>query len=249
MTPLPIIPARDAVVLAAGNGDRFHNRTIPSKLLQPLAGRPLILRTIETAAAAGITAFEVVVGYQAEAVRAAIERHVPAGTTVHFIYNPEWRLENGISALKARARMGDRRFALLMGDHLFDAIVLRKLCAFAVGPGESVLAVDRRPAPPQVAAEATRVRLDGDRITGIGKGLDPYDALDTGVFVCAPPLFDALEVAIASGDTTLSGGIRRLAARGLMRAADIGGAAWQDVDTLDDLDAAEALLGAVPESA
>jgi choline kinase len=168
---------------------------------------------------------------------------------VHFTYNPEWRLENGISALKARARMGDRRFALLMGDHLFDAIVLRKLCAFAVGPGESVLAVDTRPAPPLVAAEATRVRLDGDRITDIGKGLDPYDALDTGVFVCAPALFDALEVAIASGDTTLSGGIRRLAARGLMRAADIGGAAWQDVDTLDDLDAAEALLGAVPESA
>ena len=247
MTPVPIVAARDAVVLAAGNGDRFHNGRRQSKLLEPLAGQPLILRTIETAAAAGITAFEIVVGYQAGAIRAAIERHVPPGVRVHFTYNPEWHLENGVSALAARARVGDRRFALLMGDHVFDARVLDRLRVFPAAPGESVLAVDTRPVSPDVAREATRVLLAADRITAIGKGLEPYDAIDTGLFVCAPALFDALEEARRDGDTTLSGGIRRLAARGLMRAADIGNAVWQDVDTLADLESAEALLAALPE--
>jgi len=61
------------------------------------------------------------------------------------------------------------------------------------------------------AAEATKVKLDGDRITAIGKALTSYDAFDTGTFVCRPSLFDALEAACARGDSTLSAGIARLA--------------------------------------
>ncbi len=93
-----------------------------------------------------------------------------------------------------------------------------------------------------MAAEATKVRLEGDRIAAIGKDLVAFDALDTGLFVCSPLLFGALDEACAAGDTTLSGGIRRLAARGLMRARDIGDAEWCDIDTLADLETAEALL-------
>jgi choline kinase len=98
------------------------------------------------------------------------------------------------------------------------------------------------PVLPEVAAEATKVRVSGHRITAIGKDLVAYDALDTGLFVCAPALFPALEIARLAGDTTLSGGIRQLAARGLMRAADVGAATWCDIDTLEDLAAAETLL-------
>jgi 1L-myo-inositol 1-phosphate cytidylyltransferase len=108
--------------------------------------------------------------------------------------------------------------------------------------GGSWLAVDTREAPPEIADEATKVRLDGSRIVAIGKDLREYDALDTGVFVCAPALFGALESAQAAGDTTLSGGIRLLAARGLMRGFDIGDAGWCDIDTVSDLAAAESAL-------
>ena len=72
--------------------------------------------------------------------------------------------------------------------------------------------------------------------------LTSYDALDTGLFVCAPPLFGALATSRAEGDTTLSAGIRILAARGLMCAFDIGNAGWYDIDTLEDLHNAESLL-------
>jgi hypothetical protein len=45
----------------------------------------------------------------------------------------------------------------------------------------------------------------------------------------------------------LSGGIRELAARRLMRGVDVCGAAWYDIDTLADASTAEALLGAEPQ--
>jgi 1L-myo-inositol 1-phosphate cytidylyltransferase len=241
------VPVRDAVVLAAGNGDRFKNDTRQSKLLEPVLGRPLILRTLATAAAAGISSFHIVVGYQADKLRAVVERGAPRGTAVHFTHNADWHLENGVSVLAVRERLRDRRFALLMGDHLFEPSVLSRLLQMTVGADESVLAIDARPAPPDVAAEATKVRMSGDRITAIGKGLGTYDALDTGLFVCAPALFAALDIARQGGDTTLSGGIRQLAARGLMRGADVGGATWYDIDTLADLATAETLLASVPE--
>jgi choline kinase len=230
-----------ALVLAAGNGDRFRNTARESKLLTPVLGRPLIIRTIETARAAGITRFEIVLGYQADRVRTAIERQAPADVVCHFTHNPDWEQENGVSVLAARHRLHSR-FALLMGDHLFEARALRQLLLAPVRAGQSVLAVDSRPTTPEIAAEATKVRLRGTHIIAIGKDLTTYDALDTGVFVCAPSLFDALETSRANGDTTLSGGIRILAARALMRGVDIGDASWYDIDTVEDLRSAESLL-------
>lgn len=243
MTAAALVPVRDALVLAAGNGDRFHNGTRQSKLLQPLLGQPLILRTLETARDAGIASIEIVLGYQADAVRAAIEQGSPDGVSIHFSINPDWHLENGVSVLASRPALAGRRFALLMGDHLFEAPVLTRLLNMGGPENESLLAVDMRETPPAIAAEATKVRLDGSRITAIGKDLTTFDALDTGLFVCAPLIFDALESSRAQGDTTLSGGIRQLAARGLMRGVDIAGAAWYDIDTMEDLETAEGLLG------
>ena len=69
MNAVSSVPVRDAVVLAAGNGDRFKNGSRQSKLLESVLGRPLILRTLATAAEAGISSFHIVVGYQAEKLR------------------------------------------------------------------------------------------------------------------------------------------------------------------------------------
>jgi choline kinase len=233
-----------AVILAAGNGDRFHNPTHDSKLLQPLLGQPILLRTIEAAYDAGIRSATIVLGYQADRVRALAEAGAPRGMQLSFALNPEWRLENGVSALAARSAVGGDRFALLMGDHVFEPPVLQRLLRLDVADGESLLAIDARPVPREIADEATKVRREGSRIVAIGKDLTDYDALDTGVFVFSPVLFDALERSRAVGDTTLSGGVRLLASRGLMRGVEIGDATWCDIDTVSDLAAAESALGA-----
>lgn len=233
-----------AVILAAGNGDRFHNPTHDSKLLQPLLGRPILLRTLEAAYDAGIRAATVVLGYQADRVRALAQSGAPRDMQVSFVENPEWRLENGVSALAAQSSLGFQRFALLMGDHVFEPPVLQRMLRLDAGPDESLLAIDARPVAREIADEATKVRREGSRIVAIGKDLDQYDALDTGVFVFSPIIFDALDRARTLGDTTLSGGVRQLAGLGLMRGVEIGDATWCDIDTLSDLAAAESALAA-----
>jgi choline kinase len=235
-------PVRRAVVLAAGNGDRFLGNTAPSKLLAPVAGMPLISRTLLTAARAGIQLIDVIVGYQADAVRTTATSATPPGVTVRFHENDRWHEENGVSALVSKPHVGDERFALLMGDHIFNWQVLARLLEHPAPARDSLLAIDRGPATAVRAWEATRVRLDGDRITAIGKRLEPFDALDTGVFVFSTAIFAALEDAVAAGDTSLSGGVRRLAARGLMRGIETDGSAWCDVDTVEDLHEASALF-------
>jgi 1L-myo-inositol 1-phosphate cytidylyltransferase len=238
------VPVRDAVILAAGNGDRFKDAHHHSKLLHPVLGQPLILRTLQSAADAGISRFIIILGYEADRVRDVITAHPVPGTTVCFVYNAAWQLENGVSALCARAVCAVDRFALLMADHLFDPAVLRRLTRVSADDRDCLLAIDDRSCSPTTAAEATKVRLSGDRIVQIGKDLDAWHALDTGLFVFTPALFDALDAAQRCGETTLSAGVQRLASHRRMRGVRIGDAAWYDVDTLDDLHAAESLLAA-----
>jgi choline kinase len=218
-------------------------------LLHPVLGQPLILRTLETAASAGFTRLHVVVGYEAERVRSVITKHPIRGVAVDFVHNPDWHLENGVSALAARAICRAPRFALLMGDHLFDPAAVQHLASQPVAPDASVLAIDTTETDPQIVAEATRVQLDGHRIVAIGKGLEPWDAIDTGLFIFTPELFDALDEAQRDAQTTLSAGVARLARRGRMLGLPIAVPSWCDVDTIDDLAAAEARFAAAPEPA
>jgi choline kinase len=237
---------RHAVILAAGNGDRFRNgspHSTQSKLLTPVAGTPLLIRTLRSAWEAGIAEAHLVLGYDADRVRALSVSGAPRGLTLHFHLNRNWHEENGLSVLAARAGVDGRSFALLMGDHIFEPRALHHLLRAPRHEEEALLCVDTQPAPPDVASEATKVRLVDGHVIAIGKTIEPYDALDTGLFICPPSVFDAIEASCADGDTTLSGGIRRLAARGLVRGVDVGPTRWWDIDTLDDLGMAEQLVG------
>jgi choline kinase len=234
------------LILAAGNGDRFRDCSRRSKLLAPVAGTPLLIRTLLSAKRAGIAEVHLVLGYDAERVQRLATAQTPPGMRLHFHVNLRWRQENGVSVLAARAALHDRGFALLMGDHIFEPVVLNRLLSVPRSPGEALLAIDTQETAPDVVMEATKVKLRGERISAIGKTLYPFDALDTGLFVCDGSVFDALEDACEAGDTTLSGGISRLAARGLVRGIDIGEAKWCDIDTMGDLAAAEQLLDPVP---
>ena len=207
---------------------------------------PLISRTLVTAARAGADVIDMIVGYEADAVCATAAQTPLSGVTLRFHHNERWHEENGVSALVARPHVGDDRFALLMGDHVFDWRVLELMLGQQVADGESLLAIDCHEASPARVAEATKVRLDGDRIIAIGKQVSPFDALDTGVFVFSSSIFAALEESAAAGDTSLSGGVRRLAARGLMRGVDSCGSAWWDLDTVEDLDQLQSSIGNLP---
>jgi 1L-myo-inositol 1-phosphate cytidylyltransferase len=88
--------------------------------------------------------------------------------------------------------------------------------------------------------DATKVLRARDRIVDIGKEIADYDALDTGMFLCSPALFDDLEAASKDGNCSLSDGMLRLAHEGRLRAMEIGDAQWHDVDTPEALAYADA---------
>ena len=136
-----------------------------------------------------------------------------------------------------------------MADHIFDPAIVDGLCRLPLGPREVVLAVDRKIDSIYDLEDATKVRLEDDRIVAIDKQLEAYDAIDTGLFICSPALVTALSDLARSGDCSLSDGMRRIAAAGNLRYYDIGPSWWQDVDTPGALQHAEQLLSAhLPDS-
>ena len=221
-----------AVILAAGSGRRLRSVSgdVPKPLV-PLAGVPLLVRVVQAAQAAGIRRFVIVTGHQAARVRESIDGHPGISAEIEWVYNPLYRSgPSGVSALAARQRVGGP-FALLMGDHLFEVAALERLLRAPIGPRDCLLAVDRKLSQVFDIDDATKVRTSDGRVEEIGKELAEYDAIDTGMFLCTPVLFEALEAAGREGRVSLPDGIRWLAARGLMRVHDIGEAVWQDVDT------------------
>jgi bifunctional UDP-N-acetylglucosamine pyrophosphorylase/glucosamine-1-phosphate N-acetyltransferase len=107
------------VVLAAGEGTRMRPLTErrPKPML-PVAGKPLVAHTVETAAAAGATSVTLVVGYEAEAVRTYFgDRH--AGIPITYAVQSEQR--GTADAVRAAAdRLDPEPFAVLNGDALYD---------------------------------------------------------------------------------------------------------------------------------
>jgi len=229
------------LILAAGNGTRL--RPVSGALPKPLVdfrGKPILEQVILRAHQAGIDKFVIVVGYRSDLIRSWFDGR-SLGVSVTFVENPDYHKSNGISALKARNELHDN-FLLLMADHIFETETARVLLKERLGPGEVILAVDPNIDRIFDLADATKVRRHGDRIVDIGKEIADYDALDTGMFLCSPVLFDKLESATRDGNCSLSDGMRQLARERNLRALEIGEANWQDVDTPEALAHAEGVF-------
>ena len=227
-----------AVILAAGEGSRLASEgDARAKPTVRILGLSLGERTLLACMDAGIQRFLIVLGHEADRVRVHFERIAEArGCEVSFVEAPDWRLGNGASALAA-ASVSESPFLLTMVDHLVDPQIIRVVSSATLQSGEIGLGVDRdgaRLAPVGRIFDlddATKLVLDGDRIEKIGKTLEDWDAADTGVFICTRSLFEALEEAAAGGRHGLSDGVAIIAKRGALRAIDVTGLDWIDVDT------------------
>jgi choline kinase len=160
---------------------------------------------------------------------------------VTLIENLEYQKANGVSALAAKTEL-NKPFLLLMSDHIFEPKTARGLLRQPLADDEVILAVDSKIDRVFDLDDATKVRRKGNYIVGIGKDLPSYDALDTGMFLCSPALFDRLEAARNNGDCSLSDGMRRLARDWKLRAFDIDDGHWQDVDSPQALAHAEEIF-------
>ncbi|MDQ2824898.1 MAG: NTP transferase domain-containing protein [Verrucomicrobiota bacterium] len=229
---------REAVILMAGSGSRLRSsqKTLP-KPLTPVLGRPLISYTFEALTRAGITKIHVVVGYESDRLTAAVTELASPDLELSFVLNPEWQKQNGISLLTV-AKNVSGNFVLTMSDHLFDSVIVDLLMKLAE-PGVLNLAVDRKVYSIFDLGDAMKVQTRDDLVITIGKDLQKYDAIDTGLFVCPLEMFAYLGRAKENGDCSLADGVRLMAADKKVRAVDIGDAWWQDIDTVEMLQHAE----------
>jgi len=228
----------DAIILMAGTGSRLRGSadTIAKPLIL-IAGRPLISYAIESFDKVGVKTLHAVVGPNGDELATAVEPLLPSHMRFHPISNPNWQKQNGVSLLTAVGKVS-APFFLAMGDHLFESSILDQLIENA-DLTRLNLAIDTKIHSIFDLDDAMKVRTKGDLIVAIGKNLEDYNAIDTGIFLCPEITFDYLRRALKDDDCSLADGVRLMAEDGKALAIDIGQAWWQDVDTPEMLARAE----------
>ena len=231
------------LIIAAGEGSRLSHRG-DSKPLVHLLELTLIERVILTAKGAGLSDFYVVTGYNGEKLRNHLDIFSKdKAIKINHLINNLWGKGNGLSVLKAKGEI-EENFILLMSDHIFDESILTELLQEKVADREVILAVDYNLENKIVDVDdVTKVLVKGNnRIANIGKNIKKYNAYDTGIFLCSPAIFEALEESSAHGETSLSAGIKILAKKKKARIFDIKGNYWIDVDDEKAFKKAENIL-------
>lgn len=236
-----------AVILAAGTSTRLRPFTdhLPKSLL-PVAGVPMLERSISNLLAVGLSQLTIVTGFQEEKLRLAVRGWFPQ-LAVEFVDNRDYATTNNAdSLLLARESVAGGPFLLLDSDIVYDV----PIAARAIAAGETCLAL--RPSN-TLGAEEVKVEVDATgRVLAIGKEVAPSSAAGESVGIewfstdATAALFETLE--------------RRIVGRGLvgeyyeaafqemidggcaMRAIDITPCYASEVDTAEDLEAVEAAL-------
>jgi CDP-L-myo-inositol myo-inositolphosphotransferase len=222
-----------AVILAAGEGSRLRNgrSSVPKPLIR-LRGLSIAERSVAQLLMAGVERFVIVLGCDAALVRREFERVAKRRRCdISFVEAANWEKGNGCSAMAAGPLVGDNPFLLTMVDHLLAPEMIRDVLAEPLAQDEVTLAVDYDAENVFDLPDLTKVEVCEERIAAIGKDLTTWNAGDTGLFYCSSRLFEGLARAHERSKFSLTDGIQECAAKGGVRAIDVTGKLWLDVDT------------------
>ena len=242
---------KQAVILAAGLGSRLAKTSEDVKSLKLVGGMSLIQRNIELLARCGIEEVIVITGYHADILENQLRKDcatIPVKLT--FVFNPDFKKSNGISVLCAQKAITGN-FILTMADHIFEPEMIEHAVQIIPPKQGAILCVDYKLNEVFDMDDATKVLVENNKIANIGKQITTFNAVDTGLFVCTPTLFSALQKAADNSpksDCSLSEGIATLMKTGKMSVYDIGALRWQDVDDDMMLHQAESMVAELDAS-
>ena len=135
-----MIQYMQAVILAAGRGERLRPLTDTNpKCLTLIGGKTILEYELDALDAAGIKECTIVVGYRANQV---IEHYGPSfkNLTLHYVRNPDFATTNNLYSLwLARDRLQSQTI-LIEGDLLFYSELISRLVNL---PGTDIAVVDK----------------------------------------------------------------------------------------------------------
>jgi len=231
------------LIIADGRRSSLSTKGDPKPLI-PVLGLSLIERVILTAKEAGLTDFYVVTGYNGEEVGPLLGRFsLSRSINITCIPNEEWEKGYATSILKAKDLI-DENFILLRENHIFDELILVKLKNEKINDDEVVLAIDRNMKKKELEEvnNVNKVFVEESRILKIGKNIKEYNAHDTGISLCSPAIFSAIEESLSQGNDSLSGAVGIMVEKEKVKAIDIENAYWIEMNTKKDCRKASKLL-------
>ena len=121
------------VVLAAGRATRMQG----SKVVRPVAGRPMVERVVDAALASRLAGIVVVVGHNADAVR-----EILAGRAVRIVHNPTFAEGLSTSVHSALREIGpdvDAALFLLADQPFVTVALIDRLLEVFVATGKPIV--------------------------------------------------------------------------------------------------------------
>lgn len=236
-----------AIILAAGVGSRLRPLTdhTPKGLVR-VGGRPILDYALEAFYRSGLQEVLVVTGH----LHAQIEAHVKdARLPCRTIYNPRYDTANNYySLLVCEEALGGEPFVKVDSDLVFLPSVLARLLS---AEADLAIACDAGVA---LGEEEMKIQVDlaSGLVTGVSKKLEPSTCVGESIGMeCvsarySKALFDELRAMDAEGftDGYYEDAYHRLARRGGsdIRAVDVTGLPWSEIDDAADLERANALF-------
>jgi len=253
-----------AIIVAAGRGRRLGSNTdeIPKCMVQ-VGGRPILHWQLRALAAAGVDDIVMVRGYRGDRIDSG-------GIPVRFVDNPEWERNNILASLMyASAEFADG-FYFSYCDIVYSPSAVAKLAAAVRVPAAASLVVDRRWADayqgrdlhPISEAELTSVDSASGAVLQVGKGAVPASQA-VGEFIGlahfsatgAAALAATWQRALTEGgpdapfgrakalrQAYLTDALNAMAKTGQRLAPVFIDGDWREIDTQQDLAAAEKVL-------